>query len=500
MREKNIIKNFITEVVPQFMIAIIGLFKSQALLECLGEQTSGLFQIFGQIMAYLSLLEGGMGVAAIYRLYKPLIEKDYELLGKLKRGIGVIFRRLAIIIFFLGIALSFVIPFLIKDNQFSTSYIQFNFMLYLIGELVLYFTVFERNLFTADEKGYKVNILMNSSIILKGIFEIIILKLGGNLTQILLMFIVINFILYVALIYLTRKNYSMIIPKTEGDYSVLKDVKNLFVHKISNLITNNIDVLILSKVMGLTYVVIYTTYNMIITNVNSFITKFYTSTIGSVGKIIVEKKEESNNIFKEFNAMMFFVATVIGIPMFFAMDYFINIWYKGQIHTNIMISILFTAQFLLYCVRIPMLTFSEAAGLFKETRICPILGAIINLVLSLILVQTMQIEGVLIATVISLILAEYLIRPVIIYKKIFGKGVKEYYFTTLKFIIPMVFLFIITAKLTLTWNISSILDLFIATFIIGCINLILTFIYYYITKELVFLKRLKRIKRREQGV
>ena len=132
MREKNIIKNFITEVVPQFMIAIIGLFKSQALLECLGEQTSGLFQIFGQIMAYLSLLEGGMGVAAIYRLYKPLIEKDYELLGKLKRGIGVIFRRLAIIIFFLGIALSFVIPFLIKDNQFSTSYIQFNFMLYLI--------------------------------------------------------------------------------------------------------------------------------------------------------------------------------------------------------------------------------------------------------------------------------------------------------------------------------------------------------------------------------
>ena len=495
MREKYIVKNFITEVVPQFIIAIIGLFKSQTLLEFLGEQTAGLFQIFGQIMAYLSLLEGGMGVASIYHLYKPLMEKDYNLLGKLKRGIRTIFKRLAIVIFFLGIVISFIIPYFIKDNEFSNYYIQFNFMIYLIGELILYFTVFERNLFTADEKGYKINILMNLSIILKGIFEIIMLNFGGNLTQILFMFIIINCILNIALIYLTKKNYPISTTSKERDYSVLKDVKNLFVHKISNLITNNIDVLILSKVLGLSYVVIYTTYNMIITNINAFITKFYTATIGSVGKIINEKKGESNYIFKEFNAMMFFIATVIGIPMFFAIDEFINIWYKGQIDTKITVSILFTVQFIVYCIRIPLITFSEAAGLFKETKICPILGAIINLVLSLVLVQIIQIEGVLLATVISSILAEYLIRPVIIYKKIFKRNFIEYYFTTFKFMIFMIILFFITIKLKLIFKFLNILDLFIVTFIIGCINLIITLIYYYVIKETVFLKRLIKIRR-----
>lgn len=499
MREKYVIKNFITEVVPQFIIAIIGLFKSQALLEFLGEQTAGLFQIFGQIMAYLSLLEGGLGVASIYHLYKPLIEKDYNLLGKLKRGIGSIFKKLAILIFFLGILVSFIIPFFIKDNVFSNYYIQFNFMIYLIGELILYFTVFERNIFVADEKGYKVNILMNLSVILKGIFEIIILNLGGNLTQILFMFIIINCILNISLICLTKKTYPICSNSKEKDYSILKDVKNLFIHKISSLITNNIDVLILSKVLGLSYVVIYTTYNMIVTNVNAFITKFYTATIGSIGKIINEKKEESNYIFKEFNAMMFFVATVIGIPMFFAIDEFISIWYKGQIDTTITVSILFTIQFIIYCIRIPLLTFSEAAGLFKETKICPILGAIINLILSLVLVQVMQIAGVLLATVISIILAEYLIRPIIIYKKIFRKNFIEYYLTTFKFIIFMIILFIVTIKLKSMFEFFNIFDLLIATFVVGCVNLIVTLIYYYLIKENVFLRRFIKIRRRENN-
>ena len=44
----------------------------------------------------------------------------------------------------------------------------------------------------------------------------------------------------------------------------MKDVKNLFIHKISALISNNVDVIIISKVLGLVNVVIYTTYNYII--------------------------------------------------------------------------------------------------------------------------------------------------------------------------------------------------------------------------------------------
>lgn len=497
MRSKTILKNLITDVFPQLFIAIIGIFKSKILLDYLGQDIVGLYQLFGQIMGYLSLVEGGMGTAAIFRLYSPLSTKDYGKLTEIKNGIKKTFRYLALIILFLGCIVSFIIPFLIKDNTFSIWYILFNFMIYLVGELVLYFSVFERSIFLADEKNYKVNIIMKSIIILKSIVEIVILLLHGNLTAVLISFIVMNLIANVLIILLAKKQYKMFTDTKKADFTLVKDVKNLFVHKIAALVANNIDIVILSKVIGLASVVIYSTYAAIVNSVNALVNKLYLSTLGSIGNILVEDKEKGKRLFIEYNSLVFFIATVIAIPLYFSLDSFINIWYTSKVTTDITISLAFVLFFIYSTIRIPILTYVEAAGLFRETMICPILECIINLTLSLILVNIFGIFGVLISTVIALVFSEYIIKPRIIYKKIFNASSKEYYIKNIKFIILITILLAVTTVVKQYVIIDNLFYWVIISGVVFIINLLITTIYFAIFKELKFKNRiLEMIKRK----
>ena len=68
-KSKIILKNLITDVIPLIVYSILCLFKSKVLLNTLGSNVLGLYQLFVQLMKYLSLVEGGLGSAVIFSLY-----------------------------------------------------------------------------------------------------------------------------------------------------------------------------------------------------------------------------------------------------------------------------------------------------------------------------------------------------------------------------------------------------------------------------------------------
>ena len=78
-------------------------------------------------------------------------------------------------------------------------------------------------------------------------------------------------------------------------------------------------------------------------------------------------------------------------------------------------------------VRLSTTTFITANGLFKETKKCAYVDMITNLVLSLILVHFLGIAGVLIATVISMFIAEYIMKSVILFKHVLKKNVYKFF-------------------------------------------------------------------------
>lgn len=494
MRIKNILKNLISEMLPQIVIAFLGIYKSKIFLKYLGTDIVGLYNLFAQILGYLSLVEGGVASAVIYRLYKPLYEKDYKKLGEIRNGVKRIFSIIICIIFALGIIAGCIMPSLIKDNTFSTTFIVINFLLYVISEILLYTTIFERSIFTATESNYKLNAIVKTTLILKAIFEIVIAILTRNITYILFMFIAVNLISNIIISIIAKKQFNYIEKSEKKDYTVLKDVKNLFVHKIAGLVASNIDIIILSAYAGLKKVVVYSTYLLYSSTLISLMTKISNAFLGSIGNKLLEDEKDSYRVFKEYNAFIFFIATIVGVQFLFSIDYFINIWYNGEVETKIIISLLFSTILIYNIIRIPLTTFTEAAGLFKETRICAILEAIINICLSLILVQALGMVGLLVGTLMSLIISEFLIKPRIIFNKVFDKKSTEYYKLCYKFIIILILEILLVHYIKLNIVISRLLSWFIYSLIFGLVNVvILLLIYIIIFKQYFIIERVKQI-------
>ena len=94
--------------------------------------------------------------------------------------------------------------------------------------------------------------------------------------------------------------------------------------------------------MGLTSVAIYSTYNYIINMLRQILDKISGSMIAIIGNSLTENVKETKKIFNELNSMMYFIAISICVPLTFALNSFIDIWYEGEIYTNFFIAISFS--------------------------------------------------------------------------------------------------------------------------------------------------------------
>ena len=473
-RKKKVIKNILSEIMPQLFIMILGLIRSKYYLQYLGGDTVGLVNLFNQIVGYLSLVEGGLGQAVIYKLCKPTKENDYLLIAKIRNGVQSIFRKIIIIITILAVIGGFIIPFLIKDNQYSTTYILVNFLLYAISEIILYATVFERSIYVASEKSFKINYVIKTSLIMKYFLQILLAILFQNITLIFIVLILVGLIENIIIKFMAQKDYNDLPKTTEQDRSILHEVKNLLVHKIGGLVATNIDIILISKFIGLGKVLIYSTYLMYQNALVSLTSKISKAMVGTVGNILLEDRKKAHDAFIKFNGIAFFVAIIVGGPFNLFINYFIEIFYNGKVETSIVTSLLFTIILIYSIIRIPLITYSEGAGLFKETRICPIIESIVNFILSIILVNVIGINGCLVGTIVSLIISEYFIKPHILYKKLFDNKVNEYYLVNIKFV------FLLFLQISITYALSYYM-------VISNMILLIAYLIIYVIIELVFM-------------
>ena len=174
-----------------------------------------------------------------------------------------------------------------------------------------------------------------------------------------------------------------------------------------------------------------------------------------------------------------------------------NRYHNDAIYTSQIIAILFTILLFINIVKQNSNLFVNAVGLFKETRICSIIDIILNLILSIILVNVYGIPGVLFATVISLIITEIIQKNTIVLKMICNENFKFYfkicYYYYLILLINAIVINIIFTLFTPT----NILVWFIYSLFMFVVNFILTIIEFkIINKNSIIYNTLKNIAKK----
>ena len=491
MKTKRALINFLTDFIPMIIIAILGIYKLKFFIMYLGDETLGLYQLFSQIMIYVGLVDGGLSSAVLYALYKPNKQNDKKALNSILAAAYRVFSLIGIIVFGIASIVSFIVPFLIKDSTFPYLYISLTFIIFSLSNVISYFFVPYQALLEVKEKKYWVNISLQVGQILQNALEIVMLILGFNFIAVIIMHVIIKLISNICISMICKKVYPEYNLKSkEKDYTFTKQIKHLIFHKINGLIGSNIDAIIISRVLGLVSVAIYSTYNYIVKMIDNAFCKLSSSSLAIIGNSISGSEKESKGKFLEFNSLTFFCATVVCVPLALSISKFIDIWYEGEIQTSIYIAFAFSAQLFMVIVTLPIVTYINALGLFKETKICALTDTIINLILSLVLVWFFGISGVIIATAFSYFVSTYIMRGKVLYDKAFEEKYSKFFIKNIKLYLILIIDVLLSYLILKNIVVGSILKWFIVYVSFGAINLIIIYLIYSFMHENEFIKRI----------
>lgn len=481
MRKSNTMKNLITSMIPFALLAILGFVRVGVLMDKLGIEIFAINQLFFQLFAYISLVEAGVGTLIQQQYYKFLIDingnKD-KIIG-LYNSSKILLKKISIIILIIGFFVSFFLK-LLTNNHITLIYMQIVFMIFIFRSVLEYLTFSPRLVLQADQKVYKINFVLNLYRILEVVVEVSILYLGGNYLIILLVSTIIRFICYLLTNKKIFKEYPWLKTANKNQRVDIKGISSILLHRISGAVYSNTDILLISTFLSPLKVAIYAAYNYIFKFINDFIAVFYGSVLASFGNVMhKEKDEDSVSIFEEINAFFFFCAVILSISLFYVTNNFVILWIGASKLIDYTAFLLMVVLLFNNIAKRPLFIINDSKGLFKETRLIAILEAVINFILSVILIKIYGLVGVLMATLIAALLTSFWFYPIYMYKKVLKSSVIQYYFKYLMSLAFVIFICLISNIILGNMNTNSYLLWFIYSVIYFIVIFILAFVTNY---------------------
>lgn len=485
MNKKKGIKNIVYSFFGQIIILTFGFLVPRIFLKYYGSDTNGLTNTITQIFTYLSLLEAGIAQATTNSLYKYINDKTkYENeISKIISISQVYFRKVSKVYGIIVIIVALIMPLLLKSNL--SYYTMFIYILIegTISIISFYYIQSWNALLMADGKNYLIVIIDLLTKVLCYSVKIILAIKGYNIIYIQIGCLMISLIKLLIYKFFIIKKYKWIKILQVSKNDKLENKSAYLIAEIAWTIFSSTDMIILSIFMSTKYASIYSIYNMVFLAISSLLNSIYNSLKYILGKSYFSNISNYEMIHDSFNSIFLGAMTLFMCVSYIMIIPFVKIYTSGISDINYIYSIFP----LLFCL-IQMLSWSRyisgnltaIAGYAKKTSYVSIIEAIINLSLSIILVNYLGIVGVLLATVFALpfkvIYCNYLSDKIILNRSSWN---------TIKILGINWMVFIITTVVDYNFklDINSITHFIIYGFIITIIYLIIIIVINYLVNS-----------------
>ena len=195
-------------------------------------------------------------------------------------------------------------------------------------------------------------------------------------------------------------------PKGKLDKNTVSMINNrirdLFTGKIGGVIVNSVDTVVISAFLGLTVLAIYQNYFYILIAIVTTISIILSSCTAGIGNsIVVETEEKNYNDFKKFTLIIIWIAGFCTCSLLCLYQPFMKIWVGKDLLIGFSSVVCFCIYFFFYELNQFLNLYKDAAGVWHEDRFRPLVTALSNLAMNLIMVQFWGLNGVLLSTIIS---------------------------------------------------------------------------------------------------
>lgn len=431
-------KNTLINTFFGFFNKIINIFSPfvirTVIIYSLGIEYVGLNGLFSSILQILNLAELGISSAVVFCMYKPMAERDDDLLCAILNYMRKIYFVIGIIVAIIGIILIPFLKFFINGNVPDNLNIVVLYIIYLINTVISYFFfAYKTTLLNADQKAGIISNINTGVIFIQSVIQIFILLIMKNYYLYLLVMPIFTFINNLWIAFITNKCYPNIVSKGKlplrTKENIKRRVKGLFVTKICTTTRNAFDSVFISSFIGLTTVGIYGNYYYIMSAVITLISVITSSMTASVGNSLVKESVEKN--YKDMRKFNFLFNWIVGFCtscLLILYQPFMTMWMGKDNLFSFNMVVLFCVYFYFLNIGSIRAVYHDAAGLWWEARYRAIVEAVLNLVLNFILTYYFGVFGTVLGTSISLILVNYIYGTQIVFRHYFKNiSAKEYF-------------------------------------------------------------------------
>ena len=494
MRVKNSIKNIYISIFTQLVITLLGFISRRVFISSLGSEYLGVNGLLTNVLSMLSLVEGGIGTSIVYNLYKPLAEDDKPRVVALIQLYKKTYAILAIIVFVLSMALYPFLGVLVKQSE-GISYLPIVYFLFVFKNIVSYLNAHKWSLINADQKGYvlaRYNLLFN---VITTIAKIVVLATTQNYVLYLvievLIFLVQN--IWNGKVVNERYPYIKVKEKFEVDKvtkeTMKENVKAMFLHNVGGYCVFGTDNILISALVNLKTVGLYSNYTMVINQLKGLLTPIIDGIGASVGNLIAtESKEKSYEIFNVVYLINFWIYGFCSIILFNLLEPFIDFWLGKGLLLDKFTFVIILLNFYISGLRSSIITFKTKSGIFANDKYVPIIESVINLGASIILAKYYGLVGIFLGTTISTLAIPFWLQPKLVYNNVFNKSVVEYFYKYFKYLFITIFAGVVTTIFCNYVNINNILISLVIKGILGTVSINIIFLVaFFRTNEMKYI-------------
>ena len=485
-RTKNSARNASVAIISKILYIIMSFVCRTIFIKILGTEYLGVNGLFSNILTVLSLAELGLGTAIIYKMYKPVAKDEHERIKTLLHFYKKVYSVIGITVLILGLL---VVPFIgkiVKNPPSINENLTLIYILFLMNSSISYFFAFKKSIITAHQNEYIITIIDFTITIILDILQIIILYTTHNYIAYLTLQIIATMSnnLIMAKIanhmypYIKEKKYKKMSKKESRN--IFKDVKSLIFYQFGAVVSGGTDNIIISRFLGVAQVGLLSNYTTITSAIISLLNALFSGLTASIGNLnTIKEKERKESVFYQIMFILFIVYGYVSIAMTLLINKFITIWLGQSYILGTGISMALGFNFYIDGMRYVYYTYRNTLGLFKKGRFLPLITALANIILSVILVKYIGMFGVLIATGITkLFIMSLSFEPYFIHKNAFGSSSLKYYKLYIYYFAITILAFIISGAIIsiipLQGILGFIVDALVITVIVAIIFIIAT--------------------------
>lgn len=428
----------------------------------------GVNGLFTNILSVLSLADLGISTALNFSLYKPVAQKDIQKIKALMQIFRKAYSIIAIVIAILGLSLLPFLSIFIKNPIGIThSELVLYYLLFLFNTVSTYFVSYKYSLANADQRNYIETNFQTATILVTSLVQVAVLLIFKSFLFYLLSATVIELFHKILVNIYLNKRYPYLSEQVERNLTkeelipIKRNIKALVFHKIGSVAVHQTDNILISTFIDVSTVGIVSNYVLVMHSITSFINIAFNALVSGLGNLVAtEDLERQYTIFKVYRFVGFWLYGFFSISFALLLSPFIHIWLGKEMVLASGVIYVILIDYYIKGHRIVVNNFKTAAGVFDQDKYISLLQAIVNVVVSIVLVLRIGLIGIYIGTVVQGLIFTFS-RPAILYKHVFKKKAYLYYKDSLFYVvvlaIPLVALFWIQKQFFSTISILNFL-------------------------------------------